>query len=76
MTKSLNCKAIISEDVFATAGIATAGIATAGIAADALTRTEVAIRGREEPMTVRVADDPGALAGLLDAARTKERTTV
>src|SRR6476646_5846303 len=66
MTKSLNCKAIISEDVFK----------TAGIAADALTRTEVAIRGREEPMTVRVADDPGALAGLLDAARTKERTTV
>ena len=66
MTKSLNCKAIISEDVFK----------TAGIAADALTRAEVAIRGREEPMIVRVADDPGALAGLLDAARTKEHTTV
>jgi hypothetical protein len=27
-------------------------------------------------MIVRVADDPGALAGLLDAARTKEHTTV
>jgi adenylate cyclase len=76
MTKSLNCKAIISEDVFATAGIATAGIATAGIAADALTRTEVAIRGREEPMVVRTTDDPGALAALLDAAGTKERTAV
>jgi adenylate cyclase len=66
MSKSLNCKAIISEDVFA----------TAGIAADTLTRTEVAIRGREEPMIVRTTDDPGALTGLLDAARTKERTAV
>ena len=66
MTKSLNCKAIISEDVFA----------SAGIAADALTRTEVAIRGREEPMIVRTTDDPGALTGLLDAAGTKERTAV
>jgi adenylate cyclase len=66
MTKSLNCKAIISEDVFV----------TAGIAAGALTRTEIAIRGREEPMVVRAVDDPSALAALFDAAGTKERTAV
>jgi adenylate cyclase len=63
MTKSLNCKAIISEDVFT----------TAGIAADALMRTEVAIRGREEPMVVRAVNDPGALASLLPGA--KEHST-
>jgi adenylate cyclase len=56
MTKSLDCKAIISEEVFA----------TAGIRADALAHTEVAIRGREEPMVVRVAADPSVLTGLLD----------
>jgi adenylate cyclase len=59
MTKSLNCKAIISEDVFT----------TAGIAADALMRTEVAIRGREEPMVVRAVNDLGALASLLGEAK-------
>ena len=33
---------------------------------DALTRTEVAIRGRDEPMIVRTAADPTVLASLLD----------
>jgi len=56
MTKTLDCKAIISEEVFA----------TAGIRADALAHTEVAIRGRDEPMIVRVAPDPSVLAGLLE----------
>jgi adenylate cyclase len=55
MTKSLNCKAIVSEEVFL----------TARVAADALTRTEVAIRGREEPMIVRVADDLSVFEDLL-----------
>ena len=45
MTKTLNCTIIVSEEV----------CKTAGIAADALTRTEVSIRGRDEPMTVRTA---------------------
>ena len=58
MTKSLNCKAIISEVVFVTAAVAT----------DALTRKEVAIRGREESMIVRIADDPSVFAGLLENA--------
>src|SRR5207244_11969721 len=45
MTKALNCKAIVSEEVFV----------TANIEPDALTRTQVAIRGRDEPMIVRTA---------------------
>jgi len=56
MTKTLNCTIIVSEEV----------CKTAGIAADALTRTEVSIRGRDEPMTVRTAADPTVLASLLD----------
>ena len=33
---------------------------------DALTRTAVAIRGHDEPMTVRTAEDPTLLASLID----------
>ena len=58
LTKSMNCRAVVSEEVFA----------TAGIAADALPRSEVAIRGRDEPMIVRSVDDPAVLTGLVDAA--------
>src|SRR6202795_3404974 len=39
MTKSLNCTVVVSEEV----------CKTAGIASDALTRTQVSIRGRDEP---------------------------
>ena len=56
MTKSLDCKVIVSEEV----------CKTAGIPSDALTRTEVAIRGRDETMTVRTAADPTVLVSLLD----------
>ena len=56
MTKSLNCKAVISEEV----------CKTAEIPDDALTRTQVAIRGHDESMTVRTAEDPTVLASLLD----------
>jgi adenylate cyclase len=56
MTKTLNCKVIVSEDVCKTAGIAT----------DALTPTEVEIRVHDETMTVCTADDPTVLVGLLD----------
>lgn len=55
MTKTLDCKAIVSDEVFA----------TAGISAHSLSRTEVAIRGREEPMIVRTVADPAVLATLL-----------
>ena len=56
LTKSLDCKVIVSEEV----------CKTAGIPADALTRTEVVIRGRDETMMVRTAADPTVLASLLD----------
>ena len=58
LTKSLNCTAVISKDV----------CATAGIPAGALEQTEVAIRGRDEPMIVCKVDDPALLPGLVDAA--------
>jgi adenylate cyclase len=56
MTKTLNCMAVISEEV----------CKTAGIAADRLARTDVSIRGRDQPMTVCTAADPTVLASLLD----------
>ena len=56
MTKGLDCKVVVSEDV----------CKTAGIPSDALTRTEVAIRGHDETMIVRTAADPTVLASLLD----------
>jgi adenylate cyclase len=56
MTKALDCTIVVSEEV----------CQTAGIPADALTRTEVSIRGRDEPITVRTAVDPTVLATLLD----------
>jgi adenylate cyclase len=52
MTKSLACEAIVSEDVFT----------TAGVVADALPAQQVAIRGRLEPMTVRTVVDTKMLA--------------
>ena len=57
MSKRLGCRAVISEGV----------CRMAGIAADALTATEVEIRGHEKPMRVCTTDDPTVLAGLLDA---------
>ncbi len=62
MTKALDCKAIVSEEVFT----------TAGIAAGALAQKEIAIRGRDEPMVVRTAADPTLFAGLLETGRTRE----
>ncbi|MGA8625243.1 MAG: adenylate/guanylate cyclase domain-containing protein [Pseudolabrys sp.] len=60
MTKTLDCKAIISDEVFA----------TAGVAAGSLTSKEVTIRGREEPMIVRTIVDPTVLARLVDEEST------
>jgi adenylate cyclase len=55
MTKALNCTVVISEDV----------CKNAGLAPEMLTRTEVSIRGRDQPMTVATAEDPTLLASLL-----------
>ena len=56
MTKSLGCEAVVSEEV----------LATAGLAADALPRQQVEIRGRKEPMTVRVVASAKALSAQID----------
>jgi adenylate cyclase len=56
MTKTLNCTVVISEEVCKNAGVATDGLA----------RTDVSIRGRDQPMTVRTAANPTLLTSLLD----------
>jgi adenylate cyclase len=56
-TKSLNCKVVLSEDVGRTAGVDT----------EPLARTELAIRGRDEPIAVLTTSDPTVLASLLEA---------
>src|SRR3954462_10295915 len=56
MTKTLACEAIVSEEVRRTAGLSD----------DALPQQEVAIRGRDEPMAVRVVADARALSALVD----------
>jgi adenylate cyclase len=61
MTKTLACEAIISEEVHA----------TAGLGEHDLPRQEVDIRGRAEPMTVRIVAQAKLLSALaegLDAA--------
>jgi adenylate cyclase len=58
MTKSLSCEAIVSEEVRV----------TAGLALDGLPEQEVTIRGRAEPMTVRVVGDAKALPELVGEA--------
>jgi adenylate cyclase len=64
MTKTLNCTVIVSEEV----------CKSAGVASDLLMRTEVSIRGRDEPMTVCTAPDPTLLASLLDEQATSPAT--
>ncbi|MEK9284462.1 MULTISPECIES: adenylate/guanylate cyclase domain-containing protein [unclassified Bradyrhizobium] len=55
MTKTLACEAIVSEEVRRTAGLRD----------DALPQQEATIRGRDEPMTVRVIADVRLLAALV-----------
>ena len=56
MTKTLNCAVVVSEEV----------CKNAGLAPEKLTRIEVSIRGRDQPMTVSTAEDPTLLASLLE----------
>lgn len=56
MTKTLACEAIVSEEVRRTAGLGD----------DSLPQQEVAIRGRDEPMAVRVVADARQLSALVD----------
>lgn len=55
MSKELDCRVVVSEEV----------CKTAGLAEDALTRRQIAIRGHDEPITVRTEKDPTVLASLL-----------
>jgi adenylate cyclase len=55
LTKTLDCKVVVSDEV----------CQRAGIPHDALTRTQVEIRGHAEPMIVRTEKDPTVLASLL-----------
>ncbi len=55
MTKALDCKAIVSEEVYK----------TAGLPHDALARMDIKIRGHDEPITVRTIGDPTVVASLL-----------
>lgn len=56
MTKTLACEAIVSDEIRSTAGLTD----------DTLPQQEVAIRGRDEPMAVRVVADARELAALVD----------
>ena len=56
MTKTLACETVVSEEVRR----------TAGLAEDALPQQEVAIRGRDEPLAVRVVADARELSALVD----------
>jgi adenylate cyclase len=57
MTKNLGCEAIVSEEI----------LITAGLAAETLPEQEAAIRGRSEPMTVRIITHAESLSALVDA---------
>ena len=57
MTKSLECTAVLSDEVRK----------KAGLAADALPGVEVEIRGRDGLMLVRKVAEPAALTGLIGA---------
>jgi adenylate cyclase len=58
MTKSIGCEVILSDEV----------LATAGLPADALPRQDVEIRGRNEPMSVRIVASSNVLSALIDEA--------
>jgi adenylate cyclase len=58
MTKALGCEAVVSEEVYN----------TAGVPADDLPQREVEIRGRTEPMIVRTVASTTALSPLTEVA--------
>ena len=59
MTKTLGCEAIVSDEISRSAGLPD----------DALPHQEVAIRGRDEPLAVRVVADARELAALVDRSQ-------
>jgi adenylate cyclase len=59
MTKGLGCEAIASDEV----------CVTAGLSIEALPQQDVEIRGRTEPMSVRVIASAAALSSLVNAEK-------
>src|SRR5207249_1274278 len=57
MTKTMNCRVLVSEEV----------CAQAKLSSELLDRAEVTIRGRNETMAVRMAADPTILTSLLQS---------
>jgi len=57
MTKTLSCQAIVSEEVRVTAGLSEGD----------LPKQEVTIRGRAEPMVVRVVADARTLSAQVES---------
>ena len=57
-TKILKCEVVLSDDV----------CRRAGLALDSLPAKEIALRGREEPMRVRIVSRAAILEGMVDAA--------
>ncbi len=55
LNKTLDCRVVIADEV----------CRAAGLAEDALTRTEVQIRGQEKRMAVRIGKDPTVLTSAL-----------
>jgi adenylate cyclase len=66
MTKSVGCEAVVSEEVRM----------TAGLSADALPQQQVEIRGRTDPIIVRVVASTKMLLPLTDAASAGTRLRV
>jgi len=58
MTKSVGCEVILSDAV----------LATAELQSDALPRQDMEIRGRNEPMSVRIVANSNVLSELIDEA--------
>jgi adenylate cyclase len=58
MTKSIGCEVILSDEV----------LTTAELPADALPQQDVEIRGRNEPMSVRIVASSNVLSALTDEA--------
>lgn len=58
MTKVLNCKLVVSEEV----------CKAAAVSGDALITADINIRGHDAPISIRTMTDPTVLASLLEAA--------
>jgi adenylate cyclase len=63
-TKILKCEVVLSDDV----------CRTAGLALDSLQAKEVALRGRQEPMHVRIVFRAAMLEGMVDVADAQAAT--